>query len=109
MIRPWLRPNTFKHDPTRAPPEHFKAKFSYGYENLEAKKCAQRRKHLSKKQRDATGTEPKARRGGSHRRDPTGHNRCGVESEAAGKQQSGTKGNTTAVEPKARQQVINKA
>ena len=72
MVRPGLRPNTFKDDPTRAPPEHFEANFSYGYEKLAKQKRAQRRKNLSKsgRQREATGGNGRQPRAYSRQRSP---------------------------------------
>ena len=97
MIRPELRPNTFKVDPTRAPPEHFEANFSYGYEHLEDKKRAQLRTKIAQKQRETTGhngVQPqRSRKQGDinqQEANATGHN--------------GTQRDTTALKPKARRQ-----
>ena len=91
MIRPGLRPNTFKDKggasgaSLRSAPRgrlmegSFEANFSYGYEKLVKSNGRQRQRSRKRrqreatdgKQREATTTEPKATPEGSHR---AGHN-----------------------------------
>ena len=82
MVRPGLRPNAFKDDPTRAPPEHFEANFSYGCEKLAKQKRAQHRANLSKKQWEAAREAWEA----------TGSHSSLAESEATGTKKAGSHG-----------------